>query len=124
MSISPPVPLPAVPEGVQVTAWGIEPTDAYLRLGPREVMIVSLHECWQRCQYYGQLLKEQVEYARSRPGGPARGLFGHKTSVGSDGVYATGEEIRALARLEGQERDRLMRMAKECHDMGLTLENW
>jgi len=24
-------------------------------------MIVQLHVCWQRCQYYGQLLKEQVE---------------------------------------------------------------
>jgi len=86
-------------------------------------MIVQLHVCWQRCQYYGQLLKEQVEAAQNSPGGPARGLFGHKTSASSvtGGIYPTGEDIRALVRLEGQERDRLMRMARECHDMGLTL---
>lgn len=127
--------LPAVPPGMTVTAWeaGHGPGDVLAaevsgrllsRVTPRQAMILLLHVSWLRWQEYASMLKAQVDDAPQ--GRTARGLVGHKTSASSvtGGIYPTSEEIRALTRLEGQERDRCAALARQAHEMGLSGEDW
>jgi hypothetical protein len=109
--------LPAVPEGAMVTAWNAGATGP---LSPRAATLLMLHVSWQRWQYYAALLKEEVDKRG------AAGLTGFKRSASNvtDGIYPTSEEIRALTRLEAQERDRCARLAREAHEMGLLGDEW
>lgn len=119
--------LPAAPAGAQVTAWEADAAGLLSRVTPRQAMILLLHVSWLRWHEYSKMLKEQVEAAQPgrAAGAGVRGLVGHKTSASAvtGGLYPTSEEIRALVRLEGQERDRCANLAKAAHDMGLT-EDW
>ena len=103
--------LPAIPEAM-VTAWSAGVSDP---LSPRAATLLMLHVSWQRWQYYAALLKEEIDKRG------AAGLVGLKRSASAvtGGLYPTSEEIRALTRLEAQERDRCSRLAREAHDMGL-----
>jgi hypothetical protein len=51
-------------------------------------------------------------------------MIGHRYSYSGGehgtGLYATSEEVRALVRLEAEERDRVVRYAKTAHDMGIA----
>jgi hypothetical protein len=133
--------LPAVPGDVRVTAWEAgygqgeqlaaqagDYSGLLSRVTPRQAMILLLHVSWQRWQEYATMLKAQVDEAGgSRSGTPGvRGLIGHKTSASSvtGGIYPTGEEMRALVRLEGQERDRCAALARQAHEMGLSGDDW
>jgi hypothetical protein len=94
-------------------------------------MILLMHVSWMRWSELADLLKrqmdEQIEAALGgTPASESGGVVGHKVAINPrDGrLYETGEEIRALAVLEGEERDRCMRLAREAHDMGLFGENW
>lgn len=131
---NPPVPrgqLPPIPEGAEVTAWGATLPASMDALSPRTAMIVLMHVSWFRWSELARLLKQQVdEQITTALGGSAApeagGVVGHKMAMNpkDSRLYATGEEIRALAELEGQERDRCSRLAREAHDMGLFGENW
>ena len=115
--------LPSLPDGLerQVTAWHL-PQDleqeGIAGLPPRVVMILLLHMSYLRVQEYAGMLQNQKNTASS---GPRGGLIGFRTGRAADGtIYATGEELRGLTILEAQERDRLARLARECHDLGIT----
>lgn len=128
--------LPVLPPGATVTAWeaGYSPADLLAaevsaqtlsRLSPRQVIALLLHVSWLRWHEYSAMVKAQVEESATRGAG-ARGVIGHRTSASAvtGGLYPTSEEIRALVRLEGQERDRCAKLAMDAHNMGLTLDDW
>jgi hypothetical protein len=120
--------LPALPPGAVVTAWmagvlGSRP------LSPRAAILLLLHVSFLRWQEYATMLHAQVEDApdggpgkRGTPG--VRGLIGHHTAMSGGQMYPTREDIRALVRLEADERDRAARLAMMAHDIGLTGEDW
>jgi hypothetical protein len=131
---NPPVPhgqLPPIPEGAEVTAWGATLPPGMDALSPRVAMIVLMHVSWWRWSELARLLKQQMDEQildalSGQPASESHGVVGHKYAMNpkDSKLYATGEEIRALAELEGQERDRCSRLAREAHDMGLFGENW
>jgi hypothetical protein len=112
--------LPALPDGAQVTAWQANLPEGLKALTPRMAMVLLLHVSWLRSQEYAAMLKKQVD-ADTRTGG-VRGLVGHRTAASkvTDGLYPTSEEIRALVQLEGRERDRCARLARDAHEIGIT----
>jgi len=116
--------LPALPNGANVTAWDAG-ASILSRVTPRQAMILLLHVSWLRWHEYAAALKDQVEEGKSR-GSAARGLVGHKTSASSvvGSIYPISEEVRALVRLEGQERDRCAQLARQAHEMGLSGDDW
>lgn len=114
-----------------VTAWSgrgqaAEPVDAGM------AVLGMLQMSWLRANAYGELLRQQVMKEASlqpdhdglEPGGPVHpsGLIGyHFGAAGRDGtIYAVSEEIRALVKLESDERDRVVKYAKTAHDMGIS----
>lgn len=121
-SLPDPGDLPALPEGLegQVTAWNL-PGDmaGFAGLPPRAVMVMLLHMSYLRAREYAGLLARQK--AATKGGGAGAGLIGFRTGRAADGtIYPTGEELRGLTQLEGQERDRCARLAMQCHDLGIT----
>jgi len=50
------------------------------------------------------------------------GLIGYRYGMGGkEGIlYQQSEEVRALVRLEAEERDRVVKYAKVAHDMGIS----
>jgi hypothetical protein len=105
--------LPMLPQGSQVTAWQAR-LPAGVTLTPRLSMILLLHATWLRWTELAALLESEVEEAG------AGGLVGELKASGRGGLYATGEQVRGLAELEGAERDRIAWYARQCHDMGIT----
>ncbi|MGC5012561.1 hypothetical protein ACLQ2R_17495 [Streptosporangium sp. DT93] len=96
-----------------------------------EAVLGMLQMSWARVHLYAGLLRRQVEEAQNAPGpgsgvlgeeaGHGAGLIGYSRSANAElGLYATGEAVRGLATLEAQERDRCVRFAKVCHDMGIA----
>lgn len=95
-----------------------------------------------RADYYGRLLAEQIERASgtrdvdepSRVGWPgptgAGGLIGYTLATNVTGPVAnqeievtpTGEEVRALVKLEAEERDRAARLIKDALKVGISLQ--
>lgn len=71
-----------------------------------------------RADVLGELLRLQYDdegYA---------GLIGITRAAGRDGgSVETGESVRALVRLEGEWRDRVVKFAKTAHDMGIDERN-
>jgi hypothetical protein len=119
---TPPVPrgnLPPLPRGAEVTAWRASLPAGADALSPRMAMVLLLHSSWLRWLEYSALLEEQVREASG-----AAGLVGSTMASGRGGLYATGSEVLALTQLEADERDRVMRYAKQCHDAGLFGEEW
>lgn len=118
--------LPDIPRGATVDAWQAETGGAVV--GPRDAMILLLHVSWTRWHLYSDLLRQQVDEALQRAGrgqgDRSDGLVGHRLGFSKDGVYETSEEIRALAALDGEERDRCARLAREAHNMGIMDGGW
>lgn len=115
--------------GEALSAWSAlraEPS-----VSATEAVLGMLQMSWARVHLYAGLLRRQVEEAQNAPGpgsgvlgeeaGPGAGLIGYNRSANAElGLYATGEAVRGLASLEGQERDRCVRFAKAAHDMGIA----
>lgn len=130
----PPVPrgqLPPIPENADVTAWRARLPEGADALSPRMAMVLLLHVSWLRWSEYAAMLERQVQEQtlqaiQAGPQAESDGLVGHKYAMNpkDSQLYATGEEIRALTQLEGEERDRCAKLAKEAHDMGMFGENW
>jgi hypothetical protein len=81
-----------------------------------DVMLRLLHMSWMRVHLYAERLRGLVEGTTGDGG-----LVGPTYAAGRDGARVeTGEQIRAMAKLEGDERDRCARLAKTCHDMGIA----
>jgi hypothetical protein len=80
-----------------------------------------------RAEFYGAMLNELVEHHRRGRGDdfdrtvPGLGaLIGYTWSGdGQGGTVATGEAVRALAKLESEERDRAAKLTREGIRMGL-----
>lgn len=114
--------LPEVPPDIGVTAWGVTLPPGWRGMSPRQVAVLLLNVSWLRWQEYAALLEAQKNAGRP---GPAGGLVGFRMGRAPDGtMYPTSEEIRALAKLEGDERDRAARLAMQCHEQGITGEEW
>jgi hypothetical protein len=109
-------------KGEALSAWRAVP--GRQEVSPSEAVMAMLHMSWARVHVYAGLLERQVAAADpGRPGGVGQGegLVGHTFSASpSVGVYESGEAVRALARLEAEERDRCVRYAKVAHDMGIA----
>ncbi|MFI6513580.1 hypothetical protein ACIBCT_38755 [Streptosporangium sp. NPDC050855] len=119
-------------KGEAVTAWSA--LTGRPVISHNEAVMGMLQVSWLRAHLYAGLLRQQFtaaqEQADAGPGGPGgedpalgpgRGLVGHTRSAAKDiGIYVTGESVRALTALEGQERDRVVRYAKAAHDMGIA----
>lgn len=105
--------LPSLPAGSQVTAWSAA-LPAGITLTPRLAMVLLLHATWLRWTEMAALLQADVQEEG------AGAFAGEQKASGRSGVYATGEQVRALAIVEADERDRVARYAKQAFDMGIT----
>lgn len=84
-------------------------------LDPGQVVMDQLRVAVMRADVYGELLRIQV--ADKEIGG----LIGATFAAGRDGARVeTGEQVRGLARLEAEWRDRVVRFAKAAHEMGIA----
>lgn len=84
-------------------------------LDPGAVVMDQLRVAALRADIYGELLRLQVA------GEDDAGLVGPTYAAGRDGARVeTGEQVRALARLEAEWRDRVVRFAKAAHEMGIA----
>lgn len=82
---------------------------------PGRVVLDQLRVAVLRADLYGELLRWQVEVEEEG------GLVGTTHAAGRDGARVeTGEQVRGLARLEAEWRDRAVRFAKTAHDMGIA----
>lgn len=84
-------------------------------MDPGTVVLEQLRVAVMRADLYGELLRWQVEVEDEG------GLVGRTFAAGRDGARVeTGEQVRGLARLEAEWRDRAVRFAKTAHDMGIA----
>lgn len=87
-----------------------------------ELVAVSM----ARAQFLGELLAEQIEAAST----PTEGLVAETLTVSVVGngpsaeleATPTGEEIRALVKLEAEERDRAAKLIEKALKIGVTLQ--
>lgn len=96
-------------------AWSLLAAAEQTPLDPGQAVMHMLTLSAQRVEILGELLRLQLEdqdYA---------GLVGVTHAAGREGQrLETGEQVRALAKLEADERDRLVKYAKTAHDMGIA----
>jgi hypothetical protein len=93
-------------------AWDAQGETA-AALPSAEVALRLLHQSWCRVHLYAERLRALVDGSEANDG-----LVGPTFAAGRDGHRVeTGEQVRALAKLEADERDRCARFAKLCHDM-------
>lgn len=84
-------------------------------LDPGTVVLDQLRVAVMRADLYGEMLRWQVEVEDEG------GLIGKTFAASASGSRVeTGEQVRALARLEAEWRDRAVRFAKAAHDMGIA----
>jgi hypothetical protein len=84
-------------------------------LDPGVAVMDQLRVAVLRADIYGELVRLQVA------GEDESGLVGRTFAAGRDGARVeTGEQVRALVRLEAEWRDRVVRFAKAAHDMGIA----
>lgn len=70
-----------------------------------------------RADIYGELLRIQISAEE------IAGLVGPTYAAGRDGARVeTGEQVRALARLEAEWRDRVVKYAETAHRMGIATQ--
>jgi len=111
----------------RITMWSIAGQPTKLDAGMTVLSVLQMS--YLRLGMYADMLRRQVaidgytadDLAESdRP--KASGLIGFRYgAAGKDGViYAQSEEVRALVRLEAEERDRVVKFAKVAHDMGIS----
>lgn len=98
-----------------LAAWSTEAADADaapLDLG--RVVMDQLRVAVMRADLYGEMVRWQLETEDEG------GLVGKTFAAGRDGARVeSGEQVRALVRLEAEWRDRAVRFAKTAHDMGI-----
>ena len=101
---------------VVLTAWAAVPDDQ--GISPMAAVAGQLNLSWRRAQLLGGELRRQVEAAGGGDGG---GLVGYvySASAAADGIYPASEAVRALVKLEAEERERCVRFAAAAHAMGL-----
>jgi hypothetical protein len=123
----------------QITAWnavGETPT-----IDHQQVALATLQMSWLRLAMYSELVRRQVAAEGDIPPPvpetedtldmddegdllPTKtsGLIGYEYgAAGKEGrIFAKSEQVRALVRLESEERDRVMRYTKQCHDIGIS----
>jgi hypothetical protein len=107
----------------RITAFNpmAEPT----KLDAGMTVLAMLQMTYLRVGMYAELLRQQVA-TDGDPGdgviGGTDGLIGHRYGMGGkEGIlYKQSEEVRALVRLEAEERDRVVKYAKVAHDMGIS----
>lgn len=119
-------------QGAAMDAWNA--TYGRPAVDPAQAVIGMLNLAVFRANFYASLIEEQVLAAQEArdeeddpyskgapPVGEGAGLIGHTYAADKEyGVYASGEAIRGLVLLEGQERDRVVKYAKTAHDMGIA----
>lgn len=100
-------------KGEALSAWTAE--IGQTAVTPAEAVMAMLQMSWARVHVYARFLRDQVEADE------AGGLVGRTSAAAAGvGVYESGDSIRALAKLEADERDRCVRFAKAAHDMGIA----
>jgi hypothetical protein len=99
-----------------VAAWAAVPDDQGIT--PMAAVAGQLALSWRRAQLLGEELRRQVEAASGGEGG---GLVGYvySASTAADGIYPASEQIRALVKLEAEERERCVRFAAAAHALGV-----
>jgi hypothetical protein len=125
----------------QITAWN--PAGETPTVDHQAVALSTLQMSWLRLAMYAELVRRQVAAEGDAPlpepddadslelddDGEIRlpkakisGLIGYEYgAAGKEGrIFAKSEQVRALVRLESEERDRVMRYTKQCHDMGIS----
>jgi hypothetical protein len=84
-------------------------------LDPAEVVVRSMRVSVMRADFLAARVRALVEQLDGNAG-----LVGPTYAAGRDGARVeTGEAVRALTKLEAEERDRAVRFAKTAHDMGI-----
>lgn len=111
----------------RITAWNAQGDGE--RIDPGIAVMALLQQAWVRVSVYNHLLREQVEQEGGSNGElepgirpDNSGLIGYRFgAAGKEGtIYATNEEVRALVRLEAEERDRVVKYAETAHKMGVS----
>ena len=112
-----------------ITAWSAE--HGTPDIDHNMAVLRMLQMAWVRSHVYAELVRQQVA-AEGMQVHPEQqdpdsrvetsGLIGHEYgAAGKDGrIFAKSEQVRALVRLESEERDRVVRYAKTAHDMGIS----
>lgn len=107
----------------RITAFNpmAEPT----KLDAGMTVLAMLQMTYLRVGMYAELLRQQVAVEGDTAGASpsdTNGLIGHRYGMGGkEGIlYQQSEEVRALVRLEAEERDRVVKYAKVAHDMGIS----
>lgn len=96
-------------------AWSTHSAKDAAALDPGQVVMDQLRVAVIRADIYGELLRVQIADEE------VAGLVGPTYAAGRDGARVeTGEQVRALAKLEAEWRDRAVRFAKTAHDMGIA----
>jgi hypothetical protein len=99
----------------RMAAWSLEAAGEQPAPDLEGQMLALITMTTYRLEVYSQRLLLQFEE------GEDSGLVGVTYAAGRDGgPVATGEQLRGLAKLEGDERDRLARYIKSAHDMGIA----
>jgi hypothetical protein len=101
-----------------LTAWAAVPDDRGVT--PLAAVAGELGLAWRRARLLGEELRRQVQ-AAAGDDDDGGGLVGHvySASAAADGIYPTGEHVRALAELEAAERERVVKFAATAHTMGV-----
>jgi len=111
----------------RITAWS--PLGKRRNINAGMAVMGVLQMSWLRLAWVSDQLRQQIFASPEVSGNPAdesvpeaSGLIGFRYgAAGKDGViYVQSEEVRALVRLEAEERDRVVRYAKTAHDMGIS----
>jgi hypothetical protein len=100
-----------------MVAWSLSAAADMPPLNLHEAMLALIHLTTARHAVYAEELRAQ--YAADGAGG----LVGATWAVGRGGESVqSGEQLRGLARLEGDERDKLARYLKDAHAMGIATQ--
>lgn len=101
-------------------AWSTAAAAEERPLDVGQVVMDQLRVAVLRADLYGELLRIQVEAAAGSEDLEVDGLVAPTYTIGREGQrYQTGEQVRGLAKLEAEWRDRAVRFAKTAHDMGI-----
>jgi hypothetical protein len=110
----------------RISAWSAVGDAANAVSAPMAVLGV-LQMSWLRLAAYGEILRRQATGSVDSQDDQeltdaGDGLIGFRYgAAGKEGhIYAVSEEARALVKLEGEERDRVVKYAKTAHDMGIS----
>lgn len=96
-------------------AWSLVANASEPNMDPASVVMQAIRVTYHRLELLGAMLQAQLERQKTI------GLVGPTYAAGRAGERVqTGEQLRALTRLEADERQLLVRFAKTAHDMGIS----